>query len=487
MLFNRHLDEIKSYFPQYAFYEKIGQDIRYYCTSCEDWRPAKSILSDEFDVDYVSADRFKQNNEFNCPFCNNKVTAKSFNRGFKTLKHNRVFAICNNADGKLQINITKVYLSFLPSGESDFKKVNLYTYLFKKNKATRWNCNNGSKPMKTMNTIPQDSYISNIGYDKAVLIGEDTIKNTQLKYCAYDLVEEYSVREFIAYLIFYTKHNNVEYLLKAGFKHLVYQIILQGWSTRYINWKSNNLLKMLKLQSKNDLKICGQLDMAKLEFYQTLCKSGEKHPMETANSLNNSDYQSASRIKDSYHISYSRIVSYSKKQKCSLIYWLDYLDIAAEVYDAPELMPGNIYTAHDRAVALRKFKANEISNKLMARRQQELERYKYQWQDLIIRIPQSCEEIIAEGKALKHCVGGYAERHAKGNTTIVFLRQVNEPDKPYYTIELGKDGTIRQCYGYRNNNANNPKPDKIKAFEQAYTNYLQAEVLNVRSRIKHTA
>ena len=44
------------------------------------------------------------------------------------------------------------------------------------------------------------------------------------------------------------------------------------------------------------------------------------------------------------------------------------------------------------------------------------------------------KEIEDEGRILSHCVGGYAERHAMGKLSIMFLRKVSEPDKPYYTV-----------------------------------------------------
>ena len=37
---------------------------------------------------------------------------------------------------------------------------------------------------------------------------------------------------------------------------------------------------------------------------------------------------------------------------------------------------------------------------------------------------------------MHHCVGGYAERHAKGETTILLVRENGAPDKPLYTMEV---------------------------------------------------
>lgn len=57
--------------------------------------------------------------------------------------------------------------------------------------------------------------------------------------------------------------------------------------------------------------------------------------------------------------------------------------------------------------------------------------------DYLIRLPVNKNEIVKEGMELHHCVGGYAERHEAGDTTIMFLRKKSEPDKPFYTIEVG--------------------------------------------------
>ena len=53
-------------------------------------------------------------------------------------------------------------------------------------------------------------------------------------------------------------------------------------------------------------------------------------------------------------------------------------------------------------------------------------------------------ELMAEGKTLHHCVGGYIKRMAEGETAIFFLRKASEPDKPFYTLELQKKRVI-QC------------------------------------------
>ena len=78
--------------------------------------------------------------------------------------------------------------------------------------------------------------------------------------------------------------------------------------------------------------------------------------------------------------------------------------------------------------------------------------------DYLIRLPVDKNEIIKEGMELHHCVGSYAERHETGDTTIMFLRKKSEPDKPFYTIEVGievltdtvSELRISQIHGFGN-------------------------------------
>lgn len=54
---------------------------------------------------------------------------------------------------------------------------------------------------------------------------------------------------------------------------------------------------------------------------------------------------------------------------------------------------------------------------------------------LVLVVPQSGDEIRKEGEALHHCVGGYVESVAKGETNIFFVRKADHPEKSYFTME----------------------------------------------------
>lgn len=59
-------------------------------------------------------------------------------------------------------------------------------------------------------------------------------------------------------------------------------------------------------------------------------------------------------------------------------------------------------------------------------------------------------EGIKEGRMLHHCVGNdgagerYYDRIERRESFIMFLRRAEEPEDPYYTLEIEPDGTVRQ-------------------------------------------
>jgi NADH:ubiquinone oxidoreductase subunit C len=88
---------------------------------------------------------------------------------------------------------------------------------------------------------------------------------------------------------------------------------------------------------------------------------------------------------------------------------------------------------------------------------------------MIMKLPGSSEELKREGMILHTCVGSYAEKVARGETMIIFIRQKTEPDEPYYTMEW-KNNQIIQVRGKCNRDA----PPKV----QAFTKVFQAAMLN---------
>ena len=61
----------------------------------------------------------------------------------------------------------------------------------------------------------------------------------------------------------------------------------------------------------------------------------------------------------------------------------------------------------------------------------------------LIEMPKSSADITREGSYLHHCVGGYVNRVANGETAIYFLRQASAPNTPWLTVEVRNNSCIQ--------------------------------------------
>ena len=147
--------------------------------------------------------------------------------------------------------------------------------------------------------------------------------------------------------------------------------------------------------------------------------------------------------------------------------WIDYIDAATMLaYDLGEhnvLWPKDLKQAHDAACAARAIKLDEQAFEKYEARYRALQK-KYEFTDgkYMIVIPHGQEEIVTEGNALKHCVGGYAARHMNGVLDILFMRRCSAPATPTWTIEM-RGKSLQQVQGEGNRYENKPK-GKAKNF-----------------------
>lgn len=76
--------------------------------------------------------------------------------------------------------------------------------------------------------------------------------------------------------------------------------------------------------------------------------------------------------------------------------------------------------------------------------------YEYEDENYVVRLPKDLNEIVREGNLQRICIGGYTSRHASGQTNIFFLRRKNNPDTPFYAIEMDNSMRVVQIHGYAN-------------------------------------
>lgn len=79
---------------------------------------------------------------------------------------------------------------------------------------------------------------------------------------------------------------------------------------------------------------------------------------------------------------------------------------------------------------------------------------KYEWEGngrFCVIAPNKPIDIAHEGITLHHCVKTYISSVANGETNILFIRDVNKKDEPFFTVEVYKN-SIRQVHGMHNCN-----------------------------------
>ena len=309
---------------------------------------------------------------------------------------------------------------------------------------------------------------------------EEQLSGTSLQYC--DLKGYYRScdndkqdRTTVRFLMDWARYPVMEKFWKAGYTGLVHERLCGvGKDYRYaVIWTRPDISTAIRFP-KRFLKILPPKDWTCSKMHRAvqaweLVQSGTIRERELEELVRSN--LSIDMIREAMpHASVHKIVSYidkciaaekaawppnapSYRTPQSVITYRDYLKdcrkLNWDLDDRAILFPRNLPAAHERTISLIKYEENKAADeKFRITREKQLW---MEWQhgDFLIRLPVDAHEIVAEGKALKHCVGGYVQRAADGKTTILFIRRVDQPDKPFYTLEWCAD-RVQQCMTYKN-------------------------------------
>lgn len=291
------------------------------------------------------------------------------------------------------------------------------------------------------------------------VINIEAIKQSCMKYSCAD---KYRNGLLMEYMKLYCKHPNIEYIIKSGYYHLLNEVYSGYWGghkelriSDKINWKSNNLLKMLNLNRTEFKMLKGNEGC-----YENYIQWREKYPKYKPDELLSLarvfrwEFGLCQQLTDITGVRAVRLAKYLDIQGISTYDYKDYLDqcrvLKYELHDTAICMPYDFDAMHIRLSQIIKYKQSEASRKQFEENIETRKNLEYSSDKFLIRQPISMDEIADEGAALRHCVGGYAERHAEGMLHILFIRKKDKPDVPYYTIEVGIHGNIIQVRGYKN-------------------------------------
>lgn len=119
----------------------------------------------------------------------------------------------------------------------------------------------------------------------------------------------------------------------------------------------------------------------------------------------------------------------------------DYLEMCQkQKYDLANsfvLYPADLQTAHDKVAQRIKHNADAKQRRdFRAAYKRVMGQLDFEADGMKIVYPASSDNIVAEGHALHHCVGGYVDRVARKKCMILFLRRCEDEGKPFYTVEV---------------------------------------------------
>lgn len=232
-----------------------------------------------------------------------------------------------------------------------------------------------------------------------------------------------------------------------------------------LNWICDNSLEYVKFINKFE-KIVEKEDIFK-----------DLHGFSRGHRLN-----TIANIIWSYNLDIDRFIEYAKYLKeyeytdlnWIALHYEDYLRaeyvLRRQKYSKMTKYPTNLIQAHHNKTAIIKEIERERM-RLAEEEQKEKDRqlymsYKYleyKNSKYSIIVPNEAEDVVAEGNNLNHCVGSYIGRISRGETFIVFMRESDNIDESFITVEI-KNNTIRTALGLRNRTISKDEKDFLKHY-----------------------
>lgn len=517
------LSEINDCFTHYLFYRRIKANTVGIAGTNSKKEVSECVCS-RCGSEYILERGLIHNIQTTCTKCGCKVTAKHRSYGKKKLYEAvRVLLICPENENRVWLRAfwcTKTYQT--EQGENltpKIRKAEEARYLLEpRKKARHWRWNyKGGKFIWCEQINSQEPFHSYMGYGgEYYLLSQSRLSDTFLRYIDfrswYAEYQEYyncylshlcySVLNVpdTRYMCEFAQYPIFESLIKAGFGELVAgKIAERRVLSTYFNWEADKLSDFFKSFDKEEVKwlhdqsyqymsikeyalfkrVYGKKDIERYQSdketfglsFMELLKLIRRYKLRYTHSLNylivqNDKYRPADRIK-------------IRNEWSMLNIWTDYLRFAKELgYDMKNEIithPKELMQAHDKAAktvaAIQRKQAEEKAKVVNAENKK---KYAFEYAGLRIVIPTCPDDIIREGEKLRHCVGSYSDRHFSGKLTILFIRKITNPDKPYVTMEV-RGKKIVQVHGYRND-INKPLPKSVKLFVEEFKKYIEQPV-----------
>ena len=299
----------------------------------------------------------------------------------------------------------------------------------------------------------------------------------------YSALEQYEYGDVIPYLRMHRQYPQTEYMVKLGLSNLsqsVQLLRLLGKDKKFQKWIARN---RDALRSRNYyvssiiMAYKKGMDIKAAQEYESdrksLCAEKDLKP-----------------IREMLNRNYAPYLKYVKDKKISNRLYLDYLRacnyLGLDMSLDKNRYPHDFKYWHD--VRIDEYNTKKMENdkneraefyekfSSVAQKYLPLERDN---KGYLVIIAKSPAELVAEGRALDHCVGrmGYEQKFAREETLIFFIRSADAPDVPLVTMEYSlKSKKILQCYAYHNSK---PSDDVTEFVNKKWLPYAKRQLKKI--------
>ncbi len=447
----------------------------------------------------VSGDALTSGDRLACPMCGEAVEAKHVSNAQHLERY--VWPMTAEAqEGKLLLYLWRVCRDVEKSGRVTWRVDPWEVYAFGEKDAERWR--HWQKYMTATYIISDWEERKRFG---------DTMFDVDLVYCPEGLSNIYAQTECanckletymgveteyrfpVAWMKLWQRRKSAEALMAPNAKKLAAALIAEGqrspaynknWSERTdvlhgVDWKKKKPHEMLRL-TKEELTYFNSAEDAPKRLkamllarkYNVPCRLGEEVTKVTASQQEDFLKRGvlpgkAERYLDKQAARY--------KNRLWPGYLLDYWTMAErlgeDLADCDVMWPQNLQRAHDQMQERQKAEAAEERRGRFRQRYERMKKYAFEDGGIFIRPCETEEELIAEGKALHHCVASYAERHARGELTIFFIRRKDKPDEPWYTLNFNeKTLSVTENRGL----CNCDRTEEVRNFENTWLEWVRS-------------
>ena len=337
----------------------------------------------------------------------------------------------------------------------------------------------------------------------------DAKSGTPAAYCAADVVAAGSwcgvLREveLRKYLELYARSPVVEKLAKGGYAGLIYEIIRDSRTSPIYVWAKD------AFKDAKSIEDAFSLPKHIVKGTKALLNRGEKtiknvraiYALDNTASAedivylidNECDVLSIGQILNMLGTNIKRIVEYIEgvrvhqccPPKISTNLWCDYLKtcitVGTDINDKRVRYPNSLKREHDKVIARMSFiRDDELEQKFAEQVTRCQDKFGGRSGRFEIRAPKSMQELFEEGRLLSHSVGSYSDVISKGDTCIMFLRDLTSPETPYLTLEIDEiNETVPQIRGFSNRLVDEEDESDAVEFVVAWAYKRKLDVSNV--------